>query len=163
MDTGCAAGGCSHNSLCASPAASDKPTSASMPMVCAIHMGDSPGLRRPSAVPGQSRHGADKDSQRQNAILASALISGICAIHTGPPPDQHRTASRLPPYRLACCKAPLQFCVQGGRPVRSQVGLRRHSCISQTDYGSRGESWESHRYFAVYSRERLHPPPDLVI
>src|ERR1035441_7303335 len=38
------------NVVCASPAASDKPTSPSMPMVCAIHMGDSPGLRRPCAV-----------------------------------------------------------------------------------------------------------------
>jgi hypothetical protein len=62
---------------------SDKPTSASKPMACAIHMGDSPGLRRPSAVPGQSKHGADKDSRSQSTILASALISGICAIHTG--------------------------------------------------------------------------------
>src|ERR1039458_10061991 len=37
------------------------------------------------------------------------------------------------------------------------------SCISQTDYRSRGESWESHRVLAVYSWERLPPPPGLVI
>jgi hypothetical protein len=36
-------------------------------------------------------------------------------------------------------------------------------CISQTDHGSRGESWESHRYFAVYAWERHPPSPDLVI
>ena len=37
------------------------------------------------------------------------------------------------------------------------------SCISQTDYGSRGESWESHRGYMGYSWERLQPPPGLVI
>jgi hypothetical protein len=42
--------GNNENVECASPAASDKPASPSLPMVCAIHMGDSPGLRRLRAV-----------------------------------------------------------------------------------------------------------------
>src|ERR1019366_6540686 len=41
--------------MCASPAASDKLTSASMPMVCAIHMEDSPGLHRGCAVYARCR------------------------------------------------------------------------------------------------------------
>ena len=38
--------GINENEVCAPPAASDKTTSPSMPMVCAIQMGDSPGLHR---------------------------------------------------------------------------------------------------------------------
>ena len=45
------------NVMCALPAASDKLTSALMPMVCAIHMGDSPGLRRGWAVHARCRQG----------------------------------------------------------------------------------------------------------
>ena len=39
------------------PAASDMLTSPSTPMVCAIHMGDSPGLRRGCAVHARCRQG----------------------------------------------------------------------------------------------------------
>src|ERR1017187_10528591 len=47
----------------------------------------------------------------------------------------------------------------------SHIWTRRWnlSCISQTDYRGRGESWESHRYFAVYSWECLQPPLGLII
>jgi hypothetical protein len=107
--------------ICASPAASDKPTSASMPMVCAIHMGHSPGLRRPSAAPGQSRHGAESDSKSQNSVAASGLISGICAIHMGPPPDHHRIA-----YRHRCHG----FARSMGLPTyqRQAASLRANRC-----------------------------------
>ena len=47
--------GINENVVCVSPAASIKPTSPSMPMVCAIHMGDSPGLHRPSAIYARGR------------------------------------------------------------------------------------------------------------
>ena len=33
------------------------------------------------------------------------------------PSDRPRTNTEPPPYRLACCKASVRFCVQGGRPV----------------------------------------------
>jgi hypothetical protein len=41
--------------------------------------------------------------------------------------------------------------------------VEQRASISQTDAGGRGESWESHRVLAVYSWERLQPPPELVI
>jgi hypothetical protein len=55
--SGAACGQTNESVMCASPAASDKLTSASMPMVCAIHMGDSPGLRRGCAVHARCRQG----------------------------------------------------------------------------------------------------------
>src|ERR1017187_1077729 len=79
--------------MCASPAASDKLTSASMPMVCAIHM----GTRRACAGAAPFTHGADKDAQSQKVNVVSGVLSGPCAIHMGPPPDPHRTAPRPPP------------------------------------------------------------------
>ena len=54
------------------------------------------GLRNPHgglAGPAPSMHGADKDAQSQNANVISHLISELCAIHIGPPPDQHQTAT----------------------------------------------------------------------
>ena len=79
--------------ICASHAARVNLANPSIPMVCAIHMGDSPGLRRGRAIPALSRHRADKNSKCHNTIPASASVSGICGIHMGPPPDQHQTAT----------------------------------------------------------------------
>ena len=55
--------------------------------------------------------------------------------------------------------------------VRSRFGCNvTDSCtpgslisISQTDAERPGEAWERHRYFAVYSWERLPPPPERLI
>src|ERR1035437_2488464 len=66
------------------------------------------GLRNPHgglAGDAPSTHGADKDAQRQKVNVVSGVLSEPCAIHMGPPPDQYWTPSRLPPYRLAWCKA----------------------------------------------------------
>src|ERR1019366_3291818 len=63
----------------------------------------------------------------------------------------HRSASIVPPYRLACCNAPLQFRVQWGGPAWRQGALRMPSCISQAGCGSRGDSRETRRTRAGHS------------
>src|ERR1022692_4327574 len=46
-------------------------------------------------------------------------------------------------------------------PARAGVAsARMPRCISQTDAGRRGESWESHRGVMGYSWERLQPLPE---
>src|ERR1035441_7841936 len=55
------------------------------------------GTRRACAGAAPSTHGADKGAQSQNANAVSGVLSEPCAIHMGPPPDQHRTASGPPP------------------------------------------------------------------
>ena len=83
------------------------------------------GTRRPCARAAPSTDGADKNAQRQNANVVSGVLSGPCAIHMGPPPDQHRTASRLPPYRLDCCMTPgKQLVLSNLRAVSGRVGWR---------------------------------------
>src|ERR1035437_7458117 len=54
------------------------------------------GSRRACAVPAPPIPGGINALSRENANLISHLISEPCAIHMGPPPDQHRSASRLP-------------------------------------------------------------------
>lgn len=49
--------------MCAPPAASVNDVNCSIPMGYAIHVRYSLGLRRGCAVPGPSRHKADKDTQ----------------------------------------------------------------------------------------------------
>src|ERR1035441_1782170 len=79
--------------MCASLSARVKPTSASMPMVCAI----TSGTRRACAGAAPSMHGADRRIQSQIANVASRLISELGAIHMRPPTDQHRTNPGPPP------------------------------------------------------------------
>src|ERR1035437_4873296 len=59
--------------------------------------------RRACAGAALSTHGADKDAQSQDINVVSGVLTEHCTIHMGSPPDPRRTASRLPPYRLACC------------------------------------------------------------
>ena len=54
--------------------------------------------RRLISVNSENRH-------LQDVNILSGVLSEPCAIHMGPPPDPHRTPSRLPPYRLAWCQA----------------------------------------------------------
>src|ERR1035438_2243970 len=54
------------------------------------------GIRRACAGAAPSTHSADKDTQSQNVNVVSGLLSGPCAIHMGPPPDQHRTNTGPP-------------------------------------------------------------------
>jgi hypothetical protein len=56
------------------------------------------GTRRACAVPAPSILGGINALPRGNANLISHLLSEPCAIHMGPPPDQHRSPSRLPPF-----------------------------------------------------------------
>jgi hypothetical protein len=67
------------NVICASPATSAATANPSMPMVCASHLGDSPGLRRPSAVHAQGHEGI----AGAKANLISHIISELCVLHTG--------------------------------------------------------------------------------
>src|ERR1035441_3574144 len=53
--------------------------------------------RRGCTGDAASTHGADKGAQSQIVTVVSAVLSEPCAIHMGPPPDQHRTLAGQPP------------------------------------------------------------------
>ena len=79
------------NVVCASPAASDKPASPSMPMVCAIHVGDSPGLRRGCAVHARCRQGRPELKCYRRKWRAVRALRDPHGTAPGPTPDTRRT------------------------------------------------------------------------